>query len=60
MELLPFVEFAINKSVQGSSGLISQQVVFVYVLQALIDLVEGLPPIEAAQSWVSEVQDVEK
>ena len=55
MELLPFVEFAINASVQDKSGLSPQKMVFGLVLQALVDLVNGLHLIEAAQSWVFEV-----
>ena len=58
VKLLPFVEFAIYVSIQASSGLSLQQLVFGQVLQAPVDLVEGLNPIEAAQSCVSKVQDV--
>ena len=58
MELLPFVEFDINASVQDSSGLTLQQLVFGQVTRAPVDLVDGLHPIEAAQSWVCEVQDI--
>ena len=58
MELLPFVEYAINASVQDSSGLSPQQLVFVKVFWALVDLVGGLHPIKIAQSWVFEVLDV--
>ena len=50
-----FFEFAINSSVQDSSGISSQQMVFVWVLQALVELFEGLHSIKPAQSWVSEV-----
>ena len=48
MELLPFGKFAINASMQDSSGLSPQQLVFGWVLWAPVDLVEGLHPIEAA------------
>ena len=43
-----------------SSTISPQQLVFGKVFQALIDLVEGFHPIEAAESWVSEVQDMVK
>ena len=55
VELLPFVEFAINASVQDISGLSIQKLVFGKVLRAPVDLVNGLHPIEAALSWVCEV-----
>ena len=58
VELFPFVEFDINASVQDSIGLNPKQLVFGQVLWAAVDLVEGLHPIEAAQSWDSEVQNV--
>ena len=40
---------------QDISGPGLQQLVFGKVLQAPVDLVDGLHPIEAAQSWVFEV-----
>ena len=55
MELLPFFEFAINASMQNSSRLSPQQVVFGKVLWAPVYLVDGLPSIEAAQLCISEV-----
>ena len=45
---------------QDSHRLSPQQLVFGWVLQAPIDLVEGLHPIKATQLWVSKVQDVVK
>ena len=56
MDLLPFVEFAINTSAQDIIGLSLQKVVLGKVLWASVDLVEDLHPIEAAQLLVSEVQ----
>ena len=52
---LPFVEFAINAIMQDKSVLSPEQLVFGQILRALVDLVDGLHPIEAAQSWASEV-----
>ena len=40
MELLPFAEFAINSSVQDSSGLSPQKFVFGSVLRAPVVLVD--------------------
>ena len=60
VEFIPFVEFAINASIQDSSGQSPQKLGFGQVLWVSIDLVEGLHPIEAAQSWVPEVQDAVK
>ena len=60
MELLLFVEFAINASMWNSSRLFLQQLVFGKKLWALVDLVEGLHPIKAAQLLVSKPQDVLK
>ena len=60
VELFPFVDFAINASMQYSSGLSPQKLVFGQALHSPVYLVEGLHLIEAAQSWVSKVQDVVK
>ena len=58
VEVVPFVEFAINASVQDSSGLSPQHLVFGQVLWAPVDLVDDLHLIKAAQSWVSGVKDL--
>ena len=45
---------------QDNIGLTLQQLVFSKLLWAPVDFLEGLHPIEAIHSWVSEAQDMVK
>ena len=58
VELFPSIEFSISITIQDSSGLNPQQLVFGKTLSLSVDLLEGMHPVEIAQNWVTQAEQV--